>query len=253
MPDCIENFVDSHSNSGDNVSNPPGDRISGLTPARKGGLSLLIALLPWTLPLERVIAYVDGYNLYYGLRSKGWKRFYWLNVAALARNLLKPNQTLVQTKYFTTIVKRPDDRRRRQAVFVEALQTLPDFRIYYGQFLEDTVTCRQCGHNYTTYHEKMTDVNISVEFMSDAYQDRFDVAFLISADSDLVGPVDTIRHLFADKRTIVAFPPDRTSFALQKAANAALHIGHNELSKSMFPPIVLKPNGVALHRPSEWH
>lgn len=31
--------------------------------------------------MERVIAYVDGYNLYYGLRAKGWKRYYWLNAA----------------------------------------------------------------------------------------------------------------------------------------------------------------------------
>lgn len=34
--------------------------------------------------MERVIAYVDGYNLYYSLRARGWKRFYWLNIKALA-------------------------------------------------------------------------------------------------------------------------------------------------------------------------
>lgn len=32
----------------------------------------------------------------------------------------------------------------------------------------------------------MTDVNIAVEMMRDAFQDRFDAALLISADSDLV-------------------------------------------------------------------
>lgn len=25
----------------------------------------------------RVIAYIDGFNLYFGLKSKGWKRYYW--------------------------------------------------------------------------------------------------------------------------------------------------------------------------------
>ncbi len=49
--------------------------------------------------MERVIAYVDGYNLYYGLREKGWKRFYWLNIQALVGHLLKPDQELV-TKVF---------------------------------------------------------------------------------------------------------------------------------------------------------
>ena len=202
--------------------------------------------------MERVIAYVDGYNLYHGLRAKGWQRYYWLNIAALARQLLKPGQALVRAKYFTTVAKRPQDSRLRQAVFLEALQTLPAFDIFYGQFLEDSVTCRQCGHTYVTHHEKMTDVNLSVELMSDAFQDKFDVALVISADSDLVGPLQAVRRLFAAKRLIAAFPPLRSSFALQKAAHATLHIGHNELAKSLFPPTVLKPDGIVLHCPPRW-
>ena len=203
--------------------------------------------------MPRVIAYVDGYNLYHGLKAKNWQRFYWLNIPALAGHLLKPHQALVNTKYFTTVVKRPDDKRRRQAVYLEALQTLPNLRFFFGQFLENMITCRACGHTYVTHHEKMTDVNIAVELMADAFQDRFDLALLISADSDLVGPIDTVRNLFPAKRLIVAFPPMRSSFALQKAAHVTLHIGRNELAKSLFPDVVVKPDGVALHRPARWH
>jgi hypothetical protein len=184
------------------------------------------------------------------LKAKGWQRFYWLNLPALAGHLLKPHQTLVATKYFTTVVKRPDDKLRRQAVYLEALQTLPEVRFFYGQFLEETVTCRVCGHTYITHHEKMTDVNMAVELLSDAFQDRFDLALLLSADSDLVGPIDTVHNLFPAKRVIVAFPPMRSSFALQQAAQATLHIGHNELAKSLFSDIILKPDGVALQRPA---
>ena len=75
------------------------------------------------------LKYVDGYNLYYSLREKGWKRFYWLNIQAMVRHLLKPDQMLVTTKYFTTIIKRPEDKRRRKAAFLEALQTLNNFQI----------------------------------------------------------------------------------------------------------------------------
>jgi hypothetical protein len=32
-----------------------------------------------------VIAYIDGFNLYHGLREKGWKWAYWLNLQALMR------------------------------------------------------------------------------------------------------------------------------------------------------------------------
>ena len=106
--------------------------------------------------MNRVIAYIDGYNLYYGLRDNGWKRFYWLNLQRLAEQFLNTNETLLETKYFTTIVKHPDDKRRRQQVYLEALQTLQNFSIFYGHFLSDTITCRNFGHTYKTHHEKMT-------------------------------------------------------------------------------------------------
>ena len=201
--------------------------------------------------MDKVIAYIDGYNLYYGLRDQGWKRFYWLNLQKLAEQFLKPNQTLVETKYFTTIVKYPDDKRRRQQVFLEALQTLPNLSVFYGHFLSDPVTCHQCGHTYTTHHEKMTDVNISVELMKDAFQDRFDVAFLISADSDLVSPVRTVQQLFPKKKLISIFPPGRFSSALKRISAGTLRIGHVNLSKSLFPEQVNK-NGIALDRPNRW-
>ena len=229
--------------------NPPGDSISGPTPTRKGGSSLYSAK---GIPVQRVIAYIDGYNLYYGLRTKRWKWFYWLNVQSMARLLLKPHQTLVSTKYFTTIVKHPPDKQRRQAVFLEALQTLNDFQIFYGHWLSNPITCRQCGHTYEGYHEKMTDVNIAVELMCDAFQDHLDTALLISADSDLVGPVKAMRRLFPQKRVVVAFPPARFSGALKAAAHAHTFIGPNVLSNSVFPDQVVKPEGFVLHRPAEW-
>lgn len=201
---------------------------------------------------HRVIAYVDGYNLYYGLREKGWKRYYWLDIQRMVKGLLKPHQTLVTTKYFTTIVNQPEDKRRRQAVFLEALQTLDSFRIFYGHFMSDKVRCRDCGYTHETHHEKMTDVNIAVELMADAYQDLFDTALLVSADSDLVGAVRTVGELFEGKRVIVAFPPRRTSKALAKAARNHTHIARALLARSVFPETVTKPDGYRLRRPPEW-
>jgi uncharacterized LabA/DUF88 family protein len=169
----------------------------------------------------------------------------------LAEQFLKSNQVLIETKYFTTIVKYPDDKRRRQQVFLEALQTIPDLSIFYGHFLSDTITCRHCGHTYTTHHEKMTDVNISVELMKDAFQDRFDIAFLISADSDLVSPIRLIQQLFPNKKVTSIFPPGRFSSALKSTSARTLRMGHLELAKSLLPDQVIK-NGIVLNRPASW-
>ncbi|HJR80290.1 MAG TPA: NYN domain-containing protein [Anaerolineales bacterium] len=201
--------------------------------------------------MERVIAYIDGYNLYYGLKEQGWKRFYWLNLQKLSEQFLRSNQTLITTKYFTTIVKQPNDKRLRQQVFLEALKTLSNLPIFYGHFLSDQIACRRCGHTYTTHHEKMTDVNISVELMRDAFQDQFDVAFLISADSDLIAPIRTVQQLFPKKKIVSIFPPGRFSSALKHVSNGTLRIGHVELSKSLFPDQINKA-GIILQRPNTW-
>lgn len=202
--------------------------------------------------MQRTIAYVDGFNLYYGLRSKHWQRFYWLNLRELVLLMLKPQQELASINYFTSVVSYPDDKHKRQRVFLDALSTLPDLAIHYGHFLSNDVICRNCGHTYVTHHEKMTDVNIAVELLSDAFQDRYDVAMLISADSDLVGPIKTVRRLFPQKRIVVVFPPDRHSSALKVNAHACLHITPNLLSRSQFPDHVISADGVSLWRPSEW-
>lgn len=140
----------------------------------------------------------------------------------------------------------------KTSCFLEALQTLPKFEILYGHFLATPVTCRNCGHTYETHHEKMTDVNIAVELMTDAFQDKFDTALLISADSDLVGPVRAMRRLFNNKKVIVAFPPARSSVALQRTAHGFYFIGRDKLSKSVFPDEVTKPDGFTIRRPAEW-
>jgi|GEM_PF-5569728 len=84
-------------------------------------------------PMTRVIAYVDGFNLYFGLKSKGWKRHYWLDLNRLATLLLKPYQTLTTTHYFTSRIR--DDGHnivdmQRQTTYLEALATLQGLQIH---------------------------------------------------------------------------------------------------------------------------
>src|ERR1039457_6521573 len=150
--------------------------------------------------MTRVVAYIDGFNLYFGLKSQNWRRYFWLNVQSLATNLLKPDQSLAHTKYFTARVSSPADKVKRQNTYLDALQTLPDCSILYGRYQLNPFTCRNCAYIHQIPNEKMTDVNIAVELMQDAFQDRFDTALVISADSDLVGPVLAVQKLFPNKR-----------------------------------------------------
>ena len=75
--------------------------------------------------MERVTVYIDGFNLYYGLRAKNWQRYYWLDVRRLSEQLLHPNQLLVGVHYFTTKVFRDPNnpgKFTRQRTFLQATE-----------------------------------------------------------------------------------------------------------------------------------
>ena len=202
--------------------------------------------------MNRVIAYVDGFNLYFGLKSKGWSRYYWLNIQLLVTNLLKQNQRLLLTKYFTARIAFPPDKQRRQSTFIEALETLNDFQIFYGKYQLNPRQCHNCGFEDKVPNEKMTDVNIAVEILKDAYEDKFNVALLTSADSDLVPPVKALKGLFPNKRIVLAFPPNRYSLDLANSADKSFVIGRGTLAKSLFSQHVKKQDGFILECPSSW-
>ena len=98
----------------------------------------------------------------------------------------------------------------------------------------------------------MTDVQIATEMLDDAFDDRFDTALVLSADSDLVPPIRAIRRRFPRKRIVVCFPPRRSSVQLQKASHASLEIPVETLDAAQLPDEVTKPDGFVLRRPERW-
>ncbi len=125
--------------------------------------------------MYRVIVYIDGFNLYYGLREKNWRCYYWLDVHKLANNLLKPNQRLIAIRYFTARIKagseKAQQKKKRQNTYLDALGTLPNTNLHFGNYLKKVQRCNRCDSTWFTYEEKMTDVNIAVKLLIDAEDD----------------------------------------------------------------------------------
>jgi hypothetical protein len=214
--------------------------------------------------IKRVIAYIDGFNLYYGLCDSRYRRFLWLNLGGMVQSLLRPDQQLVCTKYFTARIStaKPTDspkyiaertaRKTRQDTFLSALRTVPNLKIYEGHYREEQIVCSKCGATWMDAEEKMTDVRIATEMIVDTFANRFDVALLVSGDSDLVPPIEAIKSSHPHKRINIAFPPGRHSHWLKQAAHGQCIIGRGTLSKNRFPPVVLAASGAELHQPIEW-
>ena len=200
-----------------------------------------------------VIAYIDGFNLYHGLRSRGWRKYYWLDLWALSERFLLEGQRLVEVVYCTAKVKGDEPALRRQLTFIDALKAMrPALKVVYGHYLAKQMTCHACGHAYTRHEEKMTDVNIACHLLTDAMDDRFDVALLVSGDSDLVPPVRISRQRWPRKKVIAVFPPNRKSDALRRMVHGQKWIAEADLRQSLLPRQVRVPSGKTLTRPQEW-
>ena len=205
--------------------------------------------------MERVSVYIDGLNLYYGMKSKGLRRYYWLDVQRMAENMMRSYQQLQFVRYFTAKVL-PDDNDsgqvERQDAYLQALSYLPKVRIHYGFHITKAITCPHCGASIRRYEEKMTDVNIAVALLEDAHEDLYDTAILISADGDLIGPVELVRQKYANKQVVAAFPPDRISRDLRGVSSASFNIGRDLLRDSQLPDPVHKPDGYPVPKPDNW-
>src|ERR1700720_3128043 len=104
--------------------------------------------------MERVIAYVDGFNLYFGLKSAGYEKYLWLDIERLAMELINPKtQELAKIRYFTARVTEPHDKALRQGTYLEALQEhRPDLSIHYGKYQTSIKKCRSCGNTHKIYN-----------------------------------------------------------------------------------------------------
>lgn len=201
---------------------------------------------------ERVIVYVDGFNLYFGMLDAGFDYCKWLNIKLLVNNLLQNNQVLVEIKYFTSRVSNNPEKQKRQNTYLEALESV-GVNIYYGNYQSDKLECKRCGNVWPTYNEKMTDVNIATQILIDAFQDKYDMAMLISGDSDLVPPIKSVHEIFKNKRVFVAFPPKRHNQSVALIARGSLTIGRKKLVDSQFEFEVPKRDGYILKKPKDWH
>jgi uncharacterized LabA/DUF88 family protein len=203
--------------------------------------------------MVRVAAYVDGFNLYFGLKESYGRKYLWLDLQALAESLLRQGQTLARVTYFTARVRGDAESQQRQSDYLDALAShCSKVSVVDGRFQQKRRQCRQCGTSWTVFEEKQTDVHIAVSLVEDGVRDLYDSALLISADSDLCPAVRAVKRLRSDKRIIAAFPPRRNSDDLKKTVDGYLSIGHAAIRQAQLPAQVMTSAGIALSRPKHW-
>ena len=202
--------------------------------------------------------YIDGFNLYYGaLKGTPYK---WLDLAHLSR-LMLPNNTIHQIKYFIAIVSaRPSDPDQpvRQQTYIRALRTIPNLSIVYGHYLSNETTMRLAhpAPGTSPYvrviktEEKGSDVNLATHLLADGFRGAYDIAVVVTNDSDLLEPIKVVKEDLQLQVGVIC-PHQRPSRALAQHATFMKRIRTGALVASQFAERLADAQGVFV-KPSTW-
>ncbi|MCW2539384.1 MAG: hypothetical protein JWN95_1109 [Frankiales bacterium] len=210
-----------------------------------------------------VTAYVDGFNLYYGIKHKFGRRYRWLDVVELVRRL-RPDDDIAVVRYFTAVVKGEPAAAANQIEYVEAMQAHCGsvLDVQRGWFKPRGIgPCRTCGQHFEcgcprrfrTCEEKETDVALGASMVEDAAAGLGNLTLLISADSDFAPAVRSIKRLDVQRAVILAMPPGNLKPHKRFSNVGSFNINETALRHAQLPQAVTEPmTGRVRVRPSKW-
>ena len=100
--------------------------------------------------------------------------------------------------------------------------------------------------------EKGTDVNIATHLLVDGFRDSYDMAAVLSNDSDLAHTIATVRAEL--KKPVVVLCPctkKKTAFELKKVASYVKEIRSAALAACQFDPSLADTHG-KITKPESW-
>ncbi len=209
--------------------------------------------------MAKTHVFIDGFNLYYGaVRGTPYK---WLDVSKMC-GLLLPAHKIAKIRYFTAKVKsRPHDpdAPTRQQIYLRALGTIPNLTIHLGQFLTHPVWMPDATSmsnpprmlRVLKTEEKGSDVNLATCLLLDGFQKSYDMAVLVTNDSDLLEPIRAVRNVLGLQVGILC-PNAKASWVLRPpAVNFLKRIRAGVLASSQFPVQLTDASG-SFQKPKSW-
>lgn len=199
---------------------------------------------------QRAILFVDGNNWYHSLKRNGIGAPGELDYAKISHKLAG-TRDWVETRYYIGALNQSSNPAAyaEQRRFLSRLQSTDHrIRILLGR-LEPrrelnplaTELCRwldadpddvgpaargwlraqaEAHRNVRTLKEKAVDIMLAVDLIRLAAEDRYDAAYVLSADGDFTPAVQAVRE---DGKSVYAASPDM-GFALARTVNSYIHL-----------------------------
>jgi len=182
--------------------------------------------------IKRVAIFIDGSNFYYKLRAFGISNATYFRYGDFA-SWLANGREIMDKRYYVGVVRAKENdekgqkmRRNQRKLFNNLSSKKCGFIIERGYLME----------NDGVFHEKGVDVKIAVDILVGAYENLYDVAILVSSDTDLIPAIEKARTLGKEVEYI-GFS-NKPSFGLIKNANETRLLMKNEVEQFQ----MLKPD-----------
>jgi hypothetical protein len=174
------------------------------------------------------------------------------------------NNDIVKIKYFTARVKNRVgdlDVQVRQNAYLRALSLNPKIDIIYGHFLTNNVWMVKASDEgkdlkkikkieVIKTEEKGSDVNIASHLLMDGFKNMYEVAAVITNDSDLKLPIGLVKKEL--KKTIgVICPHEKPSRELIREASFFKTIRKETFLECQFPDKMKDRSGL-IKKPNMW-
>lgn len=225
-----------------------------------------------TTTKKRSAFFIDGLNLYFGVRRLYKPHLMWLDLHKLAGMFTGQQEDLKYINYFTSKVHFIKSAEKNQAMYLNALNET-DVTVIYGKFSKrrhhcnrpecskahNFVHCLDCQKILLRREEKQSDVALAVSVMYGALKDEYDKAYIISGDSDMVPLLESLSKM--KKEAVLLYPPKREAKDLKKkrAYITALPLHSGRISSCRLPEVIKRsPNkktgkiGKDIECPADW-
>jgi len=185
---------------------------------------------------KRAFVFIDGGNFYFKLKeltSKLDGKFSLIdfNFRGFSEWLVKPNE-LLEIRYYLGIIKRERNNPKSERLYADQQKLIgrlqqQSINITFGHVIR---------HPDKTHHEKGVDVRLAVEMIRFAREDKYDMAYLVSSDTDLVAAVEEVRA-FGKFVQYVGIPKGQ-SFGLSSVANDVRLLRAEEIEQFLPGPLI---------------
>lgn len=182
----------------------------------------------------KCFVFIDGSNFYHACRILIDDKKYRLLEFDFKKfcEWLCSDESEISAKYYVGAVNRKYGDRKLEKMYADQQKLIANLQKMDIPTTLGTII----QHPDKTFHEKGVDVRIAVEMIRYARMKKYDRAFLISSDTDLVPAVEEVISI-GKKVTYVGFPHNQ-SFGLTKRASDYIILRKEDLI-NCFPQTIL--------------